>query len=47
MNAVIRYAVEMMSIKEIGTSYAIENATSGRVLQKPGFKFEKEIVYED
>lgn len=30
---------------EIGTSYAIENPASGRVLQKLGFQFVKEIPY--
>lgn len=46
MNAVMGYAVEGKNIKEIGTSYAIENPASGRVLQKLGFQFVKEIDYE-
>lgn len=46
MSTVIKYAVEVMKINEISTSYAIENLASGRVLQKLGFQFVKEIPYE-
>lgn len=46
MSTVIKYAVEVMNINEISTSYAIENIASGRVLQKLGFQFVKEIPYE-
>ncbi len=45
MRTVIKHAVEAMKINEIGTSYAIENPASGRVLQKLGFQFVKEIPY--
>ena len=46
MSAVMKYAVEEMKIKEVGTTYAIENPASGRVLQKLGFQFIKEVPYE-
>lgn len=46
MNAVMKHAVEVMKIKEISTTYAIENPASGRVLQKLGFQFIKEVPYE-
>lgn len=46
MNAVMKYAVEVMKIKEISTVYAIENQASGCVLQKLGFQFIKEVPYE-
>lgn len=46
MRAVIKYAVEAMGINEICTSYAAENPASGRVLQKLGFQFVKELPYE-
>ena len=35
-----------MKIKEISTTYAIENSVSGHVLQKLGFQFIKEVPYE-
>lgn len=46
MNAVMKYAVEVMKIKEISTTYAIENPSSGHVFQKLGFQFTKEVPYE-
>lgn len=46
MSAVMRYAVNVKNIKEIAASYAIDNSASGRVLQKLGFQYVKEIVYE-
>ena len=46
MNAVMKYAVKVMKIKEICTTYAIENLASGNVLQKLGFQFIKEVPYE-
>lgn len=46
MRTVIKYAVEIMKIKEISTAYAAENPASGRVLRKLGFQFVKEIPYE-
>lgn len=46
MRAVMRFAVEEMKIKEISTTYAVENYASGCVLQKLGFQFVKEIPYE-
>lgn len=46
MRAVIKYAVEVMKIKEISTTYAIDNSASGYVLQKLGFQFIKEVPYK-
>ena len=46
MTRVMRYAVEIMNITEISTTYAVENTASGRVLEKLGFQNEKEISYE-
>lgn len=46
ISTVIKYAVEVKKINEISTSYDIENVASGRVLQKLGFQFVKEIPYE-
>ena len=46
MSAVMKYAVEIMKIKEMSTTYAIENSVSGHVLQKLGFQFIKEVPYE-
>jgi len=46
MSAVMKYAVKVMKIKEISTTYAIENSASGYVLQKLGFEFIKEVPYE-
>lgn len=46
ISAVMKYAVEVMKIKEISTTYAIENSASGHVLQKLGFQFIKEVPYE-
>lgn len=46
MREVMRYAVEVMKVKEISTTYAKENPNSGYVLQKLGFQFVKEIPYE-
>jgi len=46
MGAAMKYAVENMQIPEIQTVFAIDNPSSGRVLQKLGFQFAKEIPYE-
>lgn len=46
MSIVVRYAIEVMEIKEISTVYAIENQASGHVLRKLGFQFVKEVPYE-
>jgi ribosomal-protein-alanine N-acetyltransferase len=34
-----------LGIKECATAHAIENPSSGRVLEKLGFKYEKEVPY--
>lgn len=46
MNTVMKYAVDVMKVKEISTAYARENTASGHVLQKLGFKYVKEVPYE-
>ena len=46
MQAVMDYATEELNVKECVAAHAIENPASGRVIQKLGFEFEKEIVYE-
>lgn len=45
MECVLKYAEEVMKIKEISTSYAVDNKVSGHVLQKLGFQIIKEIPY--
>ena len=46
MRTAMKYAVEEMNITEISTAYAAENRASGRVLQKLGFQFIREVSYE-
>lgn len=46
MRAVLKYAVGVMKIKEIITTYAIENKASGHVLKKLGFQFIKEVPFQ-
>lgn len=46
MREVMRYAVDVKGIKEIATTYAVENQASARVLEKLHFNNEKEIMYE-
>lgn len=46
MGAVLRYGVEILHLDQIATSYALENPASGRVLEKLGFRVEREIPYE-
>ena len=43
---VISFAVEELQISEIVGRYAKENPASGRVMEKLGFQYEKEIPYE-
>lgn len=43
---VILFAVEELQISEIVGRYAKENPASGRVMEKLGFQYEKEIPYE-
>jgi len=42
----ISFAVEELQISEIVGRYAKENPASGRVMEKLGFQYEKEIPYE-
>jgi ribosomal-protein-alanine N-acetyltransferase len=46
MNRVMQYAVDVLEIKECIAVHAIENPASGRVIQKLGFCYEKEVPYE-
>jgi len=46
MQRVMEYAINELSIKECIASHAIENPESGRVIQKLGFCYEKEVPYE-
>lgn len=45
LREVIKYAVEVMKIKQISTTYAVDNQASCHVLQKLGFKYIKEVPY--
>lgn len=45
MRAVMRYAIGILNIDVVYTSYAAENERSGNVLKKLGFEFVKEIPY--
>ena len=45
MKKVMCYAKNTLGIKECATAHAIENPSSGRVLEKLGFKYEKEVPY--
>lgn len=46
MHRVMEYAIGELNIKECIAVHAIENPESGRVIQKLGFEYEKEIPYE-
>jgi len=46
MRKVIEYAKKEIKISEIVGRYAKENPVSGRVMEKLGFKYEKDIPYE-
>ena len=46
MNRIISFAKEELGITEIVGRYAKENPASGKVMDKLGFRFEKEIPYE-
>lgn len=46
MKEIISFAKAKLGIKEIVGRYAKENPSSGRVMEKLGFKYEKEIPYE-
>lgn len=46
MQRVMKYAIEELKIKKCIAIHAIENPESGRVIQKLGFTYEKEVPYE-
>ena len=46
MHRVMEYAINELTIKECIAIHAIENPESGRVIQKLGFEYEKEVPYE-
>ena len=46
MKQIISFAQEELGITEIVGRYAKENPESGKVMEKLGFQFEKEIPYE-
>ncbi len=46
MNKVMCYAKETLKISECIAVHAAENPASGRVLQKLGFRYEKDVPYE-
>lgn len=46
MKEAMKYGAEVLGIKEYVTSCAKENKASARVLEKLGFRYEKEIPYE-
>lgn len=46
MQRVMKYAINDLLIKECIAIHAIENPESGRVIQKLGFRYEKEVPYE-
>lgn len=46
MNRVMEFATNELAIKECIAIHAIENPESGRVIQKLGFKYEKDVPFE-
>lgn len=46
MGEVMRYAGEILNIKECIAIHAAENPASGHVIRKLGFKYEKDVPYE-
>lgn len=46
MNRVMQYAKEDLKIKDCIAIHAIENPASGRIIQKLGFRYEKDVPYE-
>ena len=45
MRAVLGFAKDTLKIKEVVGRYAKENSSSGKVMEKLGFAYEKDIVY--
>ena len=46
MHRVMEYAINELTIKECIAIHAMENPESGRVIQKLGFRYEKEVPYD-
>ncbi len=46
MRAVMDYAKNELKIRECIAIHAVENPASGRVMEKLGFRYEKEVPYE-
>jgi len=46
MSKVIEFAIDYLNISEIVGRYAKENPASGNIMNKLGFKYEKDIPYE-
>lgn len=46
MKEIIRFATQELRLREIVGRFAKENPNSGNVMQKLGFKYEKDIDYE-
>lgn len=46
MQRVMEYAINELTIKGCIAIHAIENPESGRVIEKLGFSYEKEVLYE-
>lgn len=46
MKQVMAYAKDILGIQECIAVHAVENPASGRVIEKLGFRYEKEVPYE-
>ena len=46
MKKVMDYAKDVLGVKECIAVHAVENPASGRVMEKLGFQYEKEVPYE-
>lgn len=46
MKSVMNYAKDILNIQECIAVHAVENPASGRVIEKLGFQYEKEVPYE-
>ncbi|WP_050698311.1 GNAT family N-acetyltransferase [Anaeromassilibacillus senegalensis] len=46
MNRVMQYAKEVLKIKECIAIHAIENSASEHIIQKLGFRYEKDVPYK-
>lgn len=46
MKEVMHYGIEVLGIKECIAAHAVENPSSGHVITKLGFQYEKDVPYE-